>query len=654
MKKRIEELTKIINKANHDYYILENPSMSDKQYDDYLLELEKLEKEYPEFVLDNSPTKKINVNSNAPFSKVEHKTIMLSLANAFDFEQLVQFDNRVKKVVKPTYVCELKIDGLAVSIEYEKGILKRAATRGDGIIGEDITNNVKTIKTIPHTLKEKLDIEVRGEIFMSKNSFSKLNEERQKNGEALFANPRNAASGSVRQLDSSVTASRNLDCFIYHTTDETLSSHFESVNHLKKLGFKVNENIKLVNNIDQVINYINFWDEKRNDLDYETDGIVVKVDSKQQQEELGITAKSPKWAIAYKFKPVEEVTRILDIVFTVGRTGQVTPNAVLEPVRVDGSLVSRTTLHNEKNVLEKDIKIGDYAFVRKAGDVIPEIVKIIPEKRDGSEKEFNMIDKCPICGTKLEKTENESAHFCPNPNCDARKQEALIHFASRNAMNIDGMGEKIIELFYNMEILKNIEDFYLLEEKKEALIGLNGFGIKSIENILYSIEESKKLNLDKLIFALGIKHVGSKTAKILASEFKNLENLFNAKKEDLVAINEIGEKIADSVIDYFYQEKTKELITFLKSKSLNFDYLKKEIKDQRFSNKTFVITGTFDNYKREEIKDLIENFDGKVTNSVTKKTDVLLCGENPGSKLEEANKLGIEIWSSEDLEKNLK
>ncbi len=617
---------------------------------EYLHELIALEAKYPEYIQKNSPTQRINVATNTPFAKITHDVPMLSLSNAFNEEQLWQFDERIKKIVDNyEYVCELKIDGLAVSLVYENGALIKAATRGDGYIGEDITNNIKTINSIPLFLNEKINIIVRGEVFMSKASFVALNKERQKHSLALFANPRNAASGSVRQLDSKITATRKLDCFIYQGLIDDYQTHFEKLQYLKKLGFKVNENIIICRNMAEVIAFIEKWALAREKLPYDIDGVVIKVNKLVDQAKIGFTSKNPKWALAYKFKAIEEITQIKDIIFTVGRTGQVTPNAVLDPVHIDGSLVSRTTLHNEKNLLEKDIRIGDYAFVRKAGDIIPEVVKIIFEKRTGQEKKVKMVKKCPICRFNLVK--ENALHYCPNLDCEARVQENLIHFASRNAMNIEGLGEKIIEIFYNEGYLKKITDFYYLHQYRAEIMQLVGFGEKRINNILDNIEKSKDNNLDKLIFALGIKHVGLKTAQILAAEFQNLDNLKQATYEDLINIHEIGTKIANSVILYFQSEQT--LITTLKELGVNISY-QNRVQNNKFADYTFVITGTLKNYRREQLKELLASYGGKVTDSVTNNTKVLIAGENPGSKLNKAQNLNVTIWDEEELEKNLK
>lgn len=648
MFERMKELVEIINKANQEYYILDEPTLTDQEYDRYLSELILLEEKYPELVIDDSPTKKINVKLTSPFSKIVHDKPMLSLSNAFSEEDLISFDERIKKeVTNPAYVCELKIDGLAVSIKYKNGTLVSGVTRGDGTIGEDITHNVEVIKTIPKTLTEKVDIEARGEIFMHKNTLEEINKKRSLTGEKLLANTRNAASGSVRQLDNKITKERDLDCFLYHVPSTTFNTHHESLTYLEKLGFKTNPNIAIKKNINEVIEYINYWTENRNSLSYDIDGIVIKVDSIADQEKLGLTAKYPKWAIAYKFKAEEVITKIKDIIFTVGRTGQVTPNAVLQPVRVAGSLVSRTTLHNEEYVVNKDIKIGDYAIVRKAGDVIPEVVRILPEKRDGSEISFEMTKVCPICKSTLHKKEENAAWYCLNELCEARRQESLIHFASRNAMNIEGFGEKVIEEFFNLGFIHEFKDFYLLKNHKEELMQLDGFGLKSITNMLENIEESKKRGLDKFLFALGIRQVGSKTAKVLAERFGSMDNLMNATYDDLVFIDEIGGIIANNIVDYFKVniEKVRELMAF----GIDSTYEKNITFNDYFTNKSFVVTGTLENYSRDEVKKIIEDFGGKVIESVSKKTDVLIKGDKAGSKLDKAITLGITIWDEDEF-----
>ena len=658
VQKRMQELIKIINQAAYEYYTLDKPSISDQEYDRYMQELINLEEKHPDLVLPNSPTHRVGGEVIAEFNKVVHDKPMLSLSNVFNEEEIVSFDERIKKEgIKPQYVCELKIDGLSVSLIYEKGILIKAATRGDGVTGEDITHNVKTIKTIPLELPEKIDLEVRGEIYMSKNAFSLLNAERERQGLDVFANPRNAAAGSVRQLDSKIAASRNLDCFLYHLPNALemgIHTHWEALSYMKKLGFKVNPNISIVNNLNELLSYINNWTEKRDTLPYEIDGIVIKLNDLDKQIVLGSTVKYPKWATAYKFPAMEVLTKLKDIVFSVGRTGQVTPNAVLEPVRLMGSVISRTTLHNEDYVKEKDLKIGDIVAIKKAGDVIPEVTKAIKERRTGLEKDFSMIKVCPICNQPLIRKENEAIYYCLNPHCDARKVEALCHFVSRKAMNIEGLGDRIIEDFYNMGYLKDFTDFYKLHTQKEELMELEGFGERSINNLLQEIENSKNNSLENLLFALGIRHVGSKTAKILAQKYINIDNLMKASVEDLASTKDIGEVIAQSVHDYFSDTTKVDLITNLKKLGLNMTYKGTEVVANPFFNgKTFVLTGTLNSITREEAKAFIEKCGGNVSSSVSSKTSAVIVGDNPGSKYDKALELGISIVKEEEFLKQL-
>lgn len=658
IEKRMNEIIEILNKASYEYYTLDNPTLTDQEYDRYMQELIKIETEHPELRRNDSPTVRVGGEVIDAFDKVTHEIPMLSLSNVFNESEIIAFDERIKKEIKnPKYVCELKIDGLSVSLTYKDGKLVRGATRGDGVVGEDITHNVRTIKNVPLTLNEKIDIEVRGEIYMSKVTFEGINEERKRNNQELLANPRNAAAGSIRQLDSKIAASRNLETFIYHlpnSLDYGIHTHNESLQFMKKLGFNVNPNIKLVNNIDELLEYINYWTENRDSLPYEIDGIVIKLNDIDDQGKLGFTTKYPKWATAYKFPAMEVLTKLKDIIFTVGRTGQVTPNAVLEPVRLAGSVISRATLHNEAYVIEKDIKIGDIVAVRKAGDVIPRVEYSLKERRTGEELDFKMATTCPICGSNLIKNKDEEAsYYCVNQKCDAKKIESLIHFASRNAMNIEGFGDEIVEDFYNLGFIREVDDFYRLERHKKELMELEGFGEKSISNLLESSENSKLNSLEKLLFALGIRYVGSKTAKILASNFKNIDSLINANYEDLISIKDIGEVIAKSVYEYFKDENNLDLISRLKSLGLNMNYLGKEIiEDSTFSNKTFVLTGSLENITRNEAKEKIELLGGKTTDSVTSKTNVVIVGSSPGSKYDKALKLGIEIWNEvEFLEK---
>ena len=654
-KDRIIELVSILNKANHEYYILDNPLLTDREYDRYMQELIMLEKRYPEYKLETSPTEKVGSLVLSKFDKITHELPMLSLGNVFNYEEVRMFDEKVRKeVLNPTYVCELKIDGLAISLKYEKGNLVRGATRGDGVVGEDITNNVMTIKSVPLVLNEKIDIEVRGEIYMSKSSFEKLNEERKQNGETLFANPRNAAAGSVRNLDSKVTEKRDLDCFIYHLPnplDYGINNHNKCLEYMSKLGFNVNDTYKICSNIEEVINFIKEYTEKRETLSYEIDGIVIKVDDINHQNILGYTVKVPKWATAYKFPAIEVETRLIDILFTVGRTGKITPNAIFEPVKVAGSTISKATLHNEDNVNNKDIRVGDKIIVRKAGDVIPEVVKSLKEKRDGSEIAFEMIKTCPICGNNIERKEEEAAHYCLNLDCPARKIENIIHFASRDAMNIEGLGENLVEDIYNEGYLKDITDIYNLEKYSDELSLLEGFGPKMLDNLYTSIKKSKENSLEKLLFALGIRQVGAKTAKILARKYKTIDNLINATIDELTDINDIGEIIAKSIIEYFNKEENIKLINKLKEYGVNTKYLDNRSfdEDEFFQNKTFVLTGTLYEITRDKASNLIEDLGGKTSNSVSKKTDYVIVGENAGSKYEKAVKLNIQILNEEEF-----
>ena len=659
MKERMNELIDIINEADYNYHTLDNPTITDQEYDMLLRELFEIEAEHPEWVREDSPTQHAGGKIIEGFNKVQHKIPMMSLSDVFSEEELIDFDEKIKKEgITPEYMCELKIDGLSVSLLYEKGKLVRAATRGDGTTGEDITHNVKTIKTVPFKLKEEVDIEVRGEIFMNKATLEKLNEERKAKGEPLLQNCRNAAAGSIRQLDSKVAAKRKLDTFIYHLPnplDYGIETHAEAIEYMKKLGFKTNPNNRLVKNMNEVLEFIAEKGKARPDLAYDIDGVVIKVNSIRQQQALGYTAKYPKWATAYKFPAVEVLTKLKDIIFTVGRTGQITPNAVLDPVIVAGSTISRATLHNEDYVNEKDLKIGDIVSIRKAGDVIPEVVEVKKERRTGSEKEFVMITNCPMCDTPLVKKEGQVDYFCPNAKCPARHIEGLIHFVSRDAMNIDGLGERIIEDFYNFGYIKSIHDIYLLKNHEKNLKRLEGFGEKSITNLLDAIEASKSNSLERLLFGLGIPHVGAKTAKILAAKFETLDNLFNADLETLTNIPDIGGIIAKSIRDYATHEENIKIINDLKEENVNMTYKGQKIEEnENFSGKSFVLTGTLTDFSRDEASAIIESLGGKTVNSVSKKTSVVIVGEAPGSKYDKAKELGIDIWSEEDFKEKIK
>ena len=653
MKERYDELIKLIEKANYDYYTLDNPTVTDREYDNWMSELLDIEERHPEIKRKDSPSEKIGGEVISEFKKVEHKIGMFSISDVFNESEIVAFDERIRKEFpNPSYVCELKIDGLAVSLQYEKGILKRAATRGNGLVGEDITHNVKTIGTIPLRLNKPVDIEVRGEIYMPLKAFNELNEKRLKNGEPIFQNPRNAAAGSIRQLDSSVAKSRKLDAFLYHVPETDKKTHYEALMELKELGFIVNPNIRLVKNIDEILDYINEWTARRGELPYDIDGIVIKVNDIHMQRELGFTAKYPRWVIAYKF-PAEDVkTRLTDIVCTVGRTGQITPNAVFDPVKVMGSTIRRATLHNGDYIKDKNLKIGDNIFVHKAGDVIPEVVGPCLEDRTGNEREFVMPDKCPICGASLILTESGIDLKCPNDLCPARNIESLIHFCDRKAMNIEGLGERIIEDFYNMKFITSIIDIYNIKDRKEELIELEGFGDKSVNKLLDNIEKSKQNSLEKLLFAIGISGIGEKNAKILAKKFMNIDNLMNASLEDLTNISDVGPILANSIYNFFRNEDNIKLINDLKNIGMNMNYLGAQIKEnEELLNKRIVVTGTLKKYTRDEIQNLIELNGGLWSTSVTKKTYAVIVGENPGSKYDKAKELNIPIWTEEDFDK---
>ena len=655
MRERVDELIRIINEANYNYHVLDNPTITDQEYDSLFRELQIIEEKYPELVREDSPTLRVGGVVLDSFKKITHSIPMMSLGDVFNEDEIREFDNRIKKEgINPSYVCELKIDGLSVSLHYEKGVLKTAATRGNGTVGEDITHNVKTIKTVPLTLNRDIDIEVRGEIYMSKDTLKKLNIEREKNNQPLLQNCRNAAAGSIRQLDSKIAASRNLDCWIYHLPnpeDYGIKTQWEALEFMKSLGFKVNPNNLLVTDINGILSYIEAKGKDRPSLEYDIDGVVVKVNDIAEQKQLGFTAHHPKWAIAYKFPAEEVLTKLKDIVFTVGRTGQITPNAVLEPVIVAGSTISRATLHNEDYVIAKDLKIGDIVSIHKAGDVIPEVGEVKKERRTGKEIDFKMIDTCPMCGSKLVRKEGQADYFCLNLDCPARNSEKLCHFVSRKAMNIDGLGDKIIEDFFNLKYISDITDIYKLDKYREELIELEGYGNKSIDNLLEAINNSKSNSLERLLFGLGIPNVGEKTAKVLAMEYNTLDNLMNASFEELNNIPDIGDIIAKSIVDFFNDEKNKKIILELKEIGVNMDYTGPKVeRNDNFYNKTFVITGTLVKYTRDEVEEKIQLLGGKTSSSVSKKTYAVIVGENPGSKYTKAQELNIPVWSEEDLE----
>ncbi|MFE5430025.1 NAD-dependent DNA ligase LigA [Peribacillus simplex] len=655
--KKVLELQTLLNQYSYEYYVMDQPSVPDAEYDRLLRELIEYEEEFPELQTADSPTQRVGGAILDMFEKVEHTTPMLSLGNAFNESDLRDFDRKVRQSVGDdfSYVCELKIDGLAVTLQYENGYFVRGATRGDGTIGEDITANLKTIKSIPLKLREPVAIEVRGEAFMPKKSFESLNKAKEERGEEPFANPRNAAAGSLRQLDPKLAAKRNLDIFLYAIANfgETgVRSHSEGLDLLDRLGFKTNRERKTCSNIEEVIAYIVEWTEQRPNLAYDIDGIVVKVDSLEQQDELGFTAKSPRWAIAYKFPAEEVITTLRDIELNVGRTGVLTPTAVLDPVRVAGTTVQRASLHNEDLIREKDIRIGDQVVVKKAGDIIPEVVNVLAERRTGEEVEFKMPTECPECNSELVRLEGEVALRCINPKCPAQIREGLIHFVSRTAMNIDSLGEKVISLLFKEELIQDVADIYKLTY--DQLIALERMGDKSVNKLLQAIEASKTNSLEKLLFGLGIRHVGSKAAKTLAREFGTMEALSKASREDLTAINEIGDKMADSIVAYFELEEVHALLNELEAAGVNLTFkgpraVAIEEIDSAFAGKTVVLTGKLHQLTRNDAKEKLEALGANVAGSVSKKTDLVIAGEDAGSKLEKAESLGVMVWDEERL-----
>ncbi|KYO68745.1 NAD-dependent DNA ligase LigA [Thermovenabulum gondwanense] len=657
-KKRIAELREMINFHNKQYYVFDNPKITDSEFDNLMKELQRLEENFPEFITPDSPTQRVGGEPLSAFAQVVHRVPMMSLSNAYTREDLLDFNRKVEEIAgsKVEYVVELKIDGLAVSITYEDGIYKRAATRGDGEIGEDVTQNVRTIKSVPLKLEFPVDkkpriIEVRGEVYLPKEDFKKLNEEREEEGLPLFANPRNAAAGSLRQLDPRITAKRPLNIFVYgigYYEGIEFFTHFEILKFYEEVGLRVNPYAKLFDNFADVIDYCMSFAEKRHELPYEIDGMVIKVNSLELQRKLGYTAKSPRWAIAFKFPAEQKETTVEDIIVRVGRTGVLTPTAILKPVRLAGSTVSKATLHNVDYIKEKDIRIGDKVIVEKAGDIIPEIVKSLKEKRTGEEKEFVMPENCPECGEKVIRLAEEVAYRCTNPSCPAQVRRSIEHFVSRDAMDIRGMGPAIVNALLSNGLIKDAADIYYL--KREDLIPLERMGEKSVANLLKAIEESKKRPLARLIYALGIPFIGEKSASILAENFSSLEDLMNASYEDLIKIPEIGEKMAQSIIAFFNNEGTKKFIVKLRNAGVNTKgEAEKKNKEGIFNGLTFVITGTLRNFSRSEIKELIESLGGKVTDSVSKKTDYLIVGEEPGSKFEKARNLGTKILNEEQF-----
>lgn len=654
LKSRVNELHQLLHRYNHEYHVLDNPTVPDSEYDQLLHELISIEEKHPELKTDDSPTVRVGGPPLSQFEKINHDTPMLSLGNAFNEEDLRRFDQRVReKVDNVRYTCELKIDGLAVSLKYVNGRFVQGLTRGDGTTGENITENLKTIHAIPLTIKEPLSIEVRGEAYMPRKSFVSLNEQKEQNGEQLFANPRNAAAGSLRQLDSKLTAKRKLDIFLYSVNDLTeieADSQSEALNNLDELGFKTNKERETFDDIEGVLSFISKWTEQRNNLSYDIDGIVIKVDDLSQQEELGFTQKSPRWAIAYKFPAEEVLTTLTDIELSIGRTGVVTPTAILEPVKVAGTTVSRASLHNEDLIHEKDIRIGDKVVIKKAGDIIPEVVKSIAEERSEDSEFYHMPTHCPSCDHELVRIEGEVALRCINPKCSAQLVEGMIHFVSRQAMNIDGLGDKIIEQLYQNDKIKDVADLYYLT--KDDLLPLERMGEKKVHKLLTAIEASKEKSLEHLLFGLGVRHLGTKASRVIAEKYETIDRLFEVTIEDLTEIPDVGHKMAQSLVTYMENDDIKVLIDKLKQKNVNMTYTgikQSEIEGHPdFTGKTFVLTGKMTEMTRPEATKVIQSLGAKVTGSVTKNTDVVIAGEDAGSKLEKAEKLNIEVWSEED------
>ncbi|PTH01202.1 NAD-dependent DNA ligase LigA [Staphylococcus chromogenes] len=655
LSKRVKVLHELLHQYNYEYHVKDNPSVPDSEYDKLLHELIDIETQHPELKTADSPTVRVGGEAQSSFEKVRHETPMLSLSNAFNEDDLRRFDQRVREAVgEVSYMCELKIDGLAVSLKYENGRLVQGLTRGDGTTGEDITENLKTIHAIPLTLKQPISFEVRGEAYMPRKSFIKLNEEKEKKGEAPFANPRNAAAGSLRQLDSKLAAARKLDIFLYSINDFTeldATSQSEALTELDELDFKTNPERIIAKTIDDVLDYIAHWTTSRDALSYDIDGIVIKVNAIEHQEEMGFTQKSPRWAIAYKFPAEEVVTTLLDIELSIGRTGVVTPTAVLEPVHVAGTTVSRASLHNEDLIHERDIRIGDEVVVKKAGDIIPEVVRVILDRRPENTEKYHMPTHCPSCGHELVRIEGEVALRCINPKCQAQLIEGLKHFVSRQAMNIDGLGTKIIEQLYYHELIKDVADIFYL--KKEDLLPLERMGEKKVDNLMQAIENAKSQSLEHLLFGLGIRHLGVKASRVLAEKYETIDRLMQVTENELVEIYDVGEKLAQSFVTYMGNEDIRTLIDKLKTQQVNMNYTGQKTSQieghPEFQGKTIVLTGKLEQMTRNEASEWLQRQGAKVTSSVTKSTDLVIAGKDAGSKLTKATSLGTTIWNEQEF-----
>ena len=652
IKEEISKLVSLLNKYSYDYYVEDNPQISDTEYDTLYKQLEKLEEKYPELILENSPTQRVGDKVLDEFEKITHKVPMLSLSNTFSTEDLRDFDSRVKKLVpndKVEYICELKIDGLAISINYENGKLVSAATRGDGTVGEDVTENIKTIFSIPKVLKDNRSFEVRGEVYLPRKSFELLNKERENNNEVLFANPRNAAAGSLRQLDSKITAKRRLSAFIYSIVgDDSIISQEHALNIAKDYSLPVNLNYKLCKDINEVISYINYWTENKKDLPYDIDGIVIKVNSYSTQEEVGYTQKSPRWATAYKFPEEELATKLLDVELSVGRTGIITPVAILDPIIISGSTVSKASLHNKDIIDELDIHIGDMVVVKKAGEIIPKVVRVVKELRTEGTNKYIMPTVCPSCKEQTYIKDDDPFTRCKNPDCPDQNIRKIIHFASREALNIEGLGDKVVATLYEQGIISHTIDLFSLDRTR--LVSLDRMGEKSVDNLLNAIENAKQSSLDKVIFALGILNVGKKASKILAEKYLNLTNFMNATLDELINLDDVGQITADSILDYMSDENNIKFINDLINIGMNPQYEIKEVNTNNiFSGKTVVLTGKLVELTRNEAKEYLEKNGAKVTGSVTSKTDLVIAGEKAGSKLTKAEQLGIEVINEEQF-----
>lgn len=663
-KHQVNELIPKLNQYSYQYYVLDKPTIADEDYDQLYRQLVDIEEKFPELIREDSPTQRVGGDLAEGFKKVTHDTPMLSLGNSFNEQEVRDFDRRVRSLTDRDidYAVELKIDGLAVSLKYESGRLMQAATRGDGKIGEDITANVRAIKPIPLTLRQDETVEVRGEIYMPKQSFIELNQRREAEGQALFANPRNAAAGTLRNLDPKVTASRNLNIFLYSLnsqSDQTVKTHSQALEYIKDLGLRTNNHSQVCDSIDDVLAYIEEFQSKRADLDYEIDGIVIKVNNLAAQEAIGYTVKAPRWAMAYKFPAEESFTKLLDIEWTVGRTGVVTPTAIMEPVQLAGTTVQRASLHNVDLIQEKDVRIGDTVAVRKAGDIIPEVIRVDFDQRSKSSQPYQVPTVCPVCDSDLVHLEDEVALRCINAQCPAQLLEKASHFVSRNAMNIDGLGPKVLEqLFYN-DLIKDTADLYSLP--KNDLLELERMGDKSADNLLNAVEASKNNSLERLLFGLGVRHVGAKAARLIAERFKSIDQVMVAKPEDITEIDGIGSTIADSLVEFFNLEESKDLVEKFKATGVNMEFVERNVAKEAdiqvnsdvFKDKTIVLTGKLDHFKRNELKDILTDLGAKVTSSVSKNTDILIAGEEAGSKKDKAESLDIPIWSENQLMEQL-